>query len=113
LHRTEGFDLVVIDALARFVSGGTENEAGTVLRMLQALQELTALGVAVLILHHPRKGPLVAGQAARGSGALGGSADILLEMDGLSGPTTDDRRRKVAGFSRFPETSRRLVIELS
>jgi hypothetical protein len=34
-------------------------------------------------------------------------------MDGLSGPTSDDRRRKIAGFSRFPETPRRLVIELS
>jgi hypothetical protein len=112
-QRAEGLDLVVIDALAGFVAGGTENDAKTILRMLQAFQELTALGVGVLILHHPRKGPVAAGQAARGSGALGGSPDILLEMDGLSGPADDDRRRKVAGYSRFPETPRRLVIELN
>jgi len=109
----EGLDLVVVDALAGFVPDGTENDAKTVMRMLQPLQELTALGVSVLILHHPRKGPRAAGQAARGSGALGASADILLEMDGLSGPFDDDRRRRLAGFSRFPETPRRLVIELS
>jgi hypothetical protein len=81
--------------------------------MIEPLFELKTRGVAVLVLHHPRKGPVAAGQAARGSGALGGSVDIIQEMDGLSGPTTDDRRRKVAGFSRFPETPRRLVIELS
>jgi hypothetical protein len=28
------------------------------------------LGVAVLLLHHPKKGEVLAGQAARGSGAL-------------------------------------------
>jgi hypothetical protein len=83
------------------------------MQMLLALQELTARGVGVLILHHPRKGPVVAGQAARGSGALGGSADVILEMDGLSGPSDDDRRRRLAGYSRFAETSRRLVIELN
>src|SRR5262245_11530412 len=112
-HRTEGLDLVVIDALAGFMPGGSENDARTVLRMLQALQDLTAEGIGVLILHHPKKGPLVLGQAARGSGALGGSVDILLEMDSLSGPTDDDRRRRLAGYSRFPETPRRLVIEWS
>jgi len=112
-HRTEGLDLVVIDALAGFVPDGTENDSGTILRMLEPLHRLKTLGVAVLVLHHPSKGPLIAGQAARGSGALSGNADIILEMDGLSGPTTDDRRRKIAGFSRFPETTRRLVIELS
>jgi len=110
-HRAEGLDLVVIDALAGFVPDGSENDARTILRMLHALDGLTELGVAVLVLHHPTKGPLVAGQAARGSGALGAFADILLEMDGLSGPFSDDRRRKIAGFSRFPETTRRLVIE--
>jgi len=112
-HRTEGLDLVVIDALAGFIPDGTENDARTIYRMIEPLFELKTRGVAVLVLHHPRKGPVAAGQAARGSGALGGSVDIILEMDGLSGPTTDDRRRKVAGFSRFPETPRRLVIELS
>jgi len=112
-HRTEALDLVVIDALAGFVPDGSENDARTILRMMEPLQELKTRGVAVLVLHHPRKGPVIAGQAARGSGALSASADILLEMDGLSGPTTDDRRRKIAGYSRFPETPRRLVIELS
>jgi AAA domain len=112
-QRTEGLDLVVIDALAGFVPNGLENDSRTVNMMLHPLQALTMAGTAVLILHHPRKGPSAEGQAARGSSLLSGSADILLEMDGLSGPTADDRRRRVAGYSRFPETPRRLVIELN
>jgi hypothetical protein len=112
-QRAEGLDLVIIDALAGFVPGGSENDARTVVEMLLALQELTRRGIGVVLLHHPKKGAVVAGQAARGSGALGGSADIILEMDGLSGPTEDDRRRRIAGFARFTETARRLVIELN
>jgi AAA domain len=112
-RHAEGLDLVVIDALAAFLPGRTENDAGTVLQMLLTLQDLTALGVAVLILHHPKKGTVLAGQAARGSGALGGNADIIIEMDGISGPTEDDRRRRLAAFSRYADTPRRLVIEWS
>jgi len=101
---------VLIDTLASFVSG-SENDAATVLQMLLALQDLTNRSVAVLILHHPRKGAHVAGHAARGSGALGSNADVIIEMDALSGPADDDRRRKLAAFSRFADTPRRLVIE--
>ena len=113
VRRRDGLDLVVVDPLAAFLPGRTENDAGTVLEMLLPLQALTDEGVAVQLLHHPRKGGVVVGQMARGSGALAGSADILVEMDGLSGPADDDRRRKLAGFSRYSATPRRLVIELT
>jgi hypothetical protein len=56
---------------------------------------------------------LRAGQAARGSGALGGYADILLEMSWFARPTDPDRRRVIEAYSRHEETPRRLVIELS
>jgi hypothetical protein len=81
--------------------------------VLLPLQALTALGVCVLILHHPRKGRPAAGQAARGSGALSGSADILLELETLGGAADDDRRRRLSGYSRHRSTPRRLIIELS
>jgi hypothetical protein len=77
------------------------------------LQGLTARRVSVLILHHPRKGDPPLGQAARGSGALSGYADILLEMRRVPNAADDDRRRRLYGFSRFPETPRQLVIEWS
>jgi len=112
-HETRPFDLVVIDPLAAFLPGRTENDAGTMLDVLLPLQALTRLGVAVLVLHHPRKGASAPGRLARGSGALSGSADILLELELLGGAADDDRRRRLSAFSRHRSTPRRLVIELS
>lgn len=112
-HEAVGFDLVVVDPLADFLPSRTENNAAVVLDMLMPLQELTRRGVSQLILHHPHKGPTIAGQAARGSGALGGSVDILLELDLIGGLADDDRRRRLSAFSRHRTTLRRLVIELN
>ena len=109
----DGLDLVVIDPLASFLPGRSENDAGLILEFLLPLQRLTAAGASVLILHHPRKGATAGGQLARGSGALTGAADILIEMDAIGPATEDDRRRRLWGFSRHPDTPARLVIELS
>jgi hypothetical protein len=106
-------DLAVIDPLVAFLPGHTENDAGAILDFLHPLQRLTAAGAAVLILHHPKKGAPAAGQTARGSGALMGTADILMEMDRIGGAADGDRRRRLWGFSRHPDTPRQLVIELS
>jgi AAA domain len=111
-HR-DGLDLVVIDPLVNFLPGHQENSADGLIEVLLMLQRLTSLGVAVLILHHPRKGQVRAGQAARGSGVLGGYADIVLEMRMYSQPADPDRRRVIEGYSRHDETPRRLVIELT
>ena len=112
-RRARGLDLVVVDPLATFLPGRAESDAGTIRDLLRPLRDLTAAGVAVLILHHPRRQRAPTGQAARGSRALGKSVDILMEMGGLSGWADDDRRRKLAAFSRHPDTPRRLVIELN
>src|SRR4051794_10660167 len=48
-HREHPFDLLVIDPLAAFLPGQTENHAGIMLDVLLPLQALTALGVCVLI----------------------------------------------------------------
>jgi hypothetical protein len=112
LHREYVLDLVVIDALAGFLPG-SENDAGAVLAALLPLRRLTSAGLAVWPLHHPKKGPTLLGQAARGSGALAASVDILLEMSWYGDPDDGDRRRRLRAFSRFEETPRRLVIELS
>lgn len=113
LHAAEPIGLVVIDPLAPFLSTGGENNAACMLEALVPLQQLTSAGVAVLVNHHPRKGLTSAGQAARGSGALSGFVDILVEMHWLDGPAAEDRRRRLRAFSRYPETPPDLVVELS
>jgi hypothetical protein len=110
LHSRLGFSLLLIDPLAAFLPG-SENHAASILAALAPLQRLTALGIAVLINHHPNKGDPPVGQAARGSGAIAGFADILIEMRAMPYADDLDRRRRLWASSRFPETPRQLVIE--
>jgi len=111
VHRDQPLDQLAIDPLANFLPGHNENLAAGLVETLMTLQPLTSLGISVLILHHPRKGETRAGQAARGSGALGAYADILLEMRWFARPTDPDRRRVIEAFSRYDATPKRLVIE--
>lgn len=104
-------DLFVVDPLAAFLPGPSESDMGTLLAMLQPLQRLASAGVAVLVLHHPRKEPSEVGSAARGSGALLGFVDIIMEMYGLSGLRSDERRRRLTGRSRFLATPRQTYFE--
>ncbi|MFL5338743.1 MAG: AAA family ATPase [Gemmataceae bacterium] len=108
-----GINLVVIDPLATFLPGQDENGAGTMLAALLPLQALTHRGAAVLLLHHPRKQESEPGHAARGSGALAGHADILLELRSYPRAGEADRRRRLCGLSRFAQTPRQVVLELN
>src|SRR5262249_42883442 len=91
LHEQKRVALLVIDALANLSPMRSENDAVQMLNALKPLQELTTRGVGTLVSHHPKKGPTVPGQAARGSGALSGYVDIILEMQAVS-HRPDDRR---------------------
>jgi hypothetical protein len=110
LHEERPVALLVIDSLANLSPARSENDAVQMLRPLQPLRGLTERGVSVLIAHHPKKGRTLPGQAARGSGALAGFVDIIVEMRPLS-RRPDDRRRLLRSFSRHPTTPPSLVIE--
>jgi hypothetical protein len=69
--------------------------------------------MSVLALHHPGRRAVPPGQAGRGSGALLGHADILIEMYGLGRLSRGDRRRKLLAFSRYPETPAEMVLALN
>ncbi|HKI36576.1 MAG TPA: AAA family ATPase, partial [Gemmataceae bacterium] len=113
LNVRRGVDLAVIDTLASFLPGRDESNAGLMLEALLPLQHLTERGMAVLLLHHPRKGAPADAQAARGTGALAGYADIVLEMRHYTRAAEDDRRRVLHGYSRHEQTPRVRVIELN
>lgn len=75
--------LVVIDTLARCMVGGDENSAKDMGLFVQACNRLqTAMQTAVLVVHHTGK----SGTSERGSSALRGAADMMIELkndDGL------------------------------
>jgi hypothetical protein len=111
LRARDGLDLVVIDPLASFLPSRDENSAAGMLDALAPLQRLTAAGVAVLLIHHPRRRDSAEGQAARGSGALLGFVDVVVEMHWFDRPAATERRRRLVAFSRHEETPPSLVIE--
>jgi hypothetical protein len=101
-------DLFVVDPLASFLPLRTENDAGVMIETLRPLQAVAAAGAAVLVLHHPKKAPAEEGCTARGSGALTGFVDVIVELTRFGRLRSDDTRRMLAGFSRFRETPRHL-----
>lgn len=113
VHREEGFDLLLIDPLAGFLPGNAENHAPAMLDFLLPLQQLAEAGPAIWLPHHPAKGKHTDGQAGRGTSALAGFADILIEMSCVKRLRSADRRRRLRGYARTEETPRNLVIELN
>jgi len=83
------------------------------LAALLPLRRLTAAGMSVLVNHHPRKHAGPDGQSSRGSGALLGYVDILMELHWYASPSEDSRRRRLLAWSRHEATPRQLLIELS
>lgn len=106
------FDLVAIDTLSAFAPWRNENDAAEVQATLTPLNQLTEAGHAVLLFHHHGKGDQSEGKAARGSTALAGAVDVLLEMRRYKPDDREDRRRVVSGLGRFDEIPTEVVIAL-
>ena len=113
LGQEHGLTLAVIDPLAAFLPGRDENSAGAMLATLLPLRRLTAAGMAVWLLHHPGKHGRGVGMLARGSGALSGHVDVLMEMSAVDPADAADRRRRLRAFSRFTETPPEQVLALN
>lgn len=78
-----GFQVVILDPLVHFFSGGNENDAGTVAAFFEVLRHIQGLtGVTFVVVHHSRKqsnqNSNAAGQMLRGSSAIRGVLDSHL-----------------------------------
>jgi hypothetical protein len=113
LVQQRSLSLVCFDTLPALWPCEDENDAAKVLAALAPLHLLTEAGAAVLLSHHPRKGDGSEGQASRGSGALPGFVDVILEMRRAQPSERDCRQRKLTAYSRFDDTPGELVIELA
>lgn len=76
--------LVVIDTLARAMTGGDENETKDMSRFVRHCDQIRhEIGSTVLVVHHPDK----EGKRERGSSVLRGDVDVIMslkEVDGSS-----------------------------
>src|SRR5258708_35306026 len=80
---------------------------------LWPLQPRATRAPALWLLPPPAKGKRTDGQTARGSGALPGLADIVMEMSHVRRARSRDRRRRICAYSRYADTPRHFILELN
>jgi hypothetical protein len=107
------YSMVVFDTLPSHWPVRDENDAAQVIRALSPLHQITFAGSAVLLLHHPRKSEGGEGKAPRGSGALSGFVDQLVELHRYDTMREADCRRRVIVRGRFDNCPPETVIELT
>ena len=106
-------DLVVFDTLANLWPVKDENSAAEVSAVLSQFHRLTA-NRAVLGVHHLRKSDGAEGTGSRGSGALAGFADVILELRRQKASLDSTQRKRVlSGFGRYDAIPSEGVVELT
>jgi hypothetical protein len=113
LAQRDHYDLVIFDTISAFMPVRDENDAAQVLRALAPLVAIMEAGAGLLLVHHPRKGDADEGQASRGSGALPGWVDCIVELRRFDRKDRQDRRRTLTAYSRFDQTPAEVVVELA
>ena len=108
-----GAVVLVIDSMAFWAAfePERENDAGAAQAIMDALDQACRTGLAILLIHHQRKQPGAShGTGVRGSGALTGAPDVIVEFERLGEDAPRTQRRLVA-LSRHTQTPEVLVID--
>lgn len=107
--------VLVIDTWDRWTSlrGDAENAAGAVNEALEPLQYAAAAGLAVLLVSHQRKSVGEFGEAVRGSNALTGGVDVVVELERPARSLQlGSQARVLRAVSRFDSTPEELYLGL-
>jgi hypothetical protein len=101
--------VAIIDTLAVWAGLDDENDASAATRAVAAVTALAArTGIAIVLVHHTRKGGGQAGEAIRGSSAILATVDVSAELSYTeAGPVSPRRTLEIRG--RVMEPSRHLL----
>ena len=108
----KGIELVFIDPLTTLWPVGKENDAAAVADGILPLNILTDKA-AVVLSHHLRKCDGGEATGSRGSGALTGFVDTIVELRRYMPSEGKDTRRVLTGCGRFEETPPEVVVQLT
>jgi hypothetical protein len=106
--------VLIVDTFGQFsgLLGESENNAGDALAAIAPLQAAASSdNLAVIIARHDRKSGGEVGVSGRGSSALSGVSDIIVQLRAPA--ERESTRRTLHTLSRFTETPPTLVIELT
>lgn len=106
------YGVLVVDTFNAWAGlrGDDESKSGPVLEAIEPLAAAAGHGLAVVLPVHQRKSEGTHGEALRGSNALAGAVDVIVEMERVVGEPNARRLRSVSRFASTPED---LVAELS
>lgn len=104
-----GAGVLVVDTLAHWAGlrPDAEKDAGAAQAAMQPLLDAAHAGLAVLVPLHARKGGGEDGDGVRGSSAITGCADVVLELERTQRPS----ERALLALSRYPGTPGSLIVE--
>jgi len=103
--RAQSIDLLVVDTFDKW-GGHDENSPGQVVEALRPLVDAAGEGLAVVLVHHQRKSPGSYGEAVRGSNALTGGVDVVVELE------RESNIRVLRSVSRFRGTPPEIFANL-
>lgn len=102
--------VLVVDTWDKWAPLADENSPGDHIAALLPLMKAAETGLAIVIVHHHRKSPGSNGDQMRGSNALAGGVDVLVEMYRPAGP--DKTLRRLEAVGRFSSTPAELFLRL-
>jgi hypothetical protein len=105
-------ELIIFDTISNFWPVKDENDASQVQAALMPLHQLTP-HAAVALVHHLNKADATEGRGSRGSGALPGFVDTIVELRRFAPQEQDNRKRVLTGYGRSDDVPSELVIELA
>lgn len=109
-----GAVILFVDTLGKLAGfvGDDENSAGPVMAAMMPLQALaTELNIAVVVTRHERRAGGQVGESARGSTAISGDVDQILQLT-RTGGDSHQNERWLKAIGRHDETPSELRIEL-
>jgi DNA polymerase-1 len=94
-------DVIVLDTLSVIAGLDEEDHSGQAAKVMHQVRRLAVAGFAVLILRHSRKTGGEVGDAGRGSSAISGYVDILLQIEPLRADDESGNVRVLKSRSRL------------
>lgn len=106
-----GAGLVIFDTISNLWPVRDENDAAAVGAALMPVRQITEEGAALILVHHDRKGGGQYGEGTRGSSALTGFADAIVNLRRFKPEDEHDTRRKLSYVGRFDDTEPEVVLD--